>query len=550
MLNPMRKSLLRWTVVLAIVFATMAAVPATADSPAAPVFESSACPDDTFPPDVAVDCGFVTVPENRSQPNGTTIKVAAALVHATDSNVKDDPIVFLDGGPSFGAISSFALGAYFSGASFIQDRDLILVDTRGTGLSQPRLGCPEFDRASVASTYSKPFVDSDYAKNYKVAIAACRDRLTGDGIDLSAYNSAESAADLDAIRQALGYDQWNLLAWSADGVLGLTYMRLFPDGIRSSIIDSGQSAQWLGGLDYARGNAQRVEKVFAGCAANAACNALYPNIRTLFFNQVHQLQAHPALIPIPAFEPRPVTIRFDGTWLYNEVSYGIFPGNKYEPEHIHDLLSDIWRMTHGELKRVMQEHFGTGPQESDNDSAFAEGKTMSYVCHDVVGFISQSDLNQAALDVPELAPLILDPNFDLPTGPAGCRIWGVGVAAPAQHQPVSSTIPTLVLAGEYDGGGGVPPLITRQIPPTLPNSFYYEFPAGAHGQLADFNNASPCARTIAAQFLDAPSVRPDSGCIASVAPIDYTPPPDPLASAAKGVAPSPFDVRHFGWAHR
>jgi hypothetical protein len=96
------------------------------------------------------------------------------------------------------------------------------------------------------------------------------------------------------------------------------------------------------------------------------------------------------------------------------------------------------------------------------------------------------------------------------------------VADPVRHRPVSSTIPTLVLAGEYDGG--VPPLITRQIQPTLPNSFFYEFLAGSHGQLADFNNASPRARTIATQFLDEPTRRPDSSCMASVAPFDFTPP--------------------------
>lgn len=49
----------------------------------------------------------------------------------------------------------------------------------------------------------------------------------------------------------------------------------------------------------------------------------------------------------------------------------------------------------------------------------------------------------------------------------------MGVADPAQHQPVRSSIPTLVLAGEYDGA--VPPLVVRQIPPTLRRSFSYAF---------------------------------------------------------------------------
>lgn len=286
----------------AIVTLTAAAIlagPAGAAIASAPVFRASPCPAEVFPPTVVVDCGTVAVPESRAQPHGRTIRVAAAIVRAPASRAKREPIVFLDGGPSFGAIASFALDYYFAGASYIEDRDVVLVDTRGTGLSQPRLGCPELDQASVASGYSKPFVDSSYVEDTGAALAACRDRLTRAGIDLSAYNSAESAADLDDLRRALGYRRSNLVAFSADGVLGLTYMRLHPDGIRSAIIDSGQSPQHLADLDYLRGNTEQLERVFAGCAASAACNATYPNIRALFFDLVHRLQKHPAVISIP-----------------------------------------------------------------------------------------------------------------------------------------------------------------------------------------------------------------------------------------------------------
>jgi pimeloyl-ACP methyl ester carboxylesterase len=86
---------------------------------------------------------------------------------------------------------------------------------------------------------------------------------------------------------------------------------------------------------------------------------------------------------------------------------------------------------------------------------------------------------------------------------------------------VHSSIPTLVLAGEYDIG--VPPFIVRQIPPALPRSFYYEFPAAPHIQLANDNPVSSCARSITDQFLNAPTTRPNSSCIRSLPPFDFTP---------------------------
>lgn len=487
---------------------------------AANTFQLMQCPPDIFPATVRVDCGFVNVPENRAHPNGRVIQVAAAVVHAPAQQPKQDPIVFLDGGPSFGAISPFALDAYFAGASFIEDRDLILVDTRGTGLSQPRLGCPEFDEADESSFYSSPYVWSSFAEDMTQAVTDCHDRLVADGIDLAAYNSAESAADLDALRRALGYKEWNLVAISADGVLGLTYMRLYPKDIRSAIIDSGASLQHNWDIDYLRGQNQQLERIFAGCAANPACNAAYPNLRTVFFDLVAQLQAQPVDIAQPDFPGGPIIHHVDGVAFYLDMLGIIFPGDNFSSDGIRPGLAQIWHVAHGGLTEFYQGFFDFEPF-FDYDSFIARGKTVSYVCRDLVAFETRADFNRAAREIPGLASFFLDQNNFLPTGPIGCQIWDVGRAENAQHRPLVSSIPTLVLAGEYDAA--MPPLIVRQIPGALSNSFYYEFPAGAHMQLASYNTASTCARSITAQFLDEPKKKPNSSCIESLPPFDFTP---------------------------
>jgi len=518
--------------VLIVPAGSLAAMPrsarATSFASSTPTFHLVACPPDVFPAGTRVDCGFVVVPEDRAHPNRRTIQVAAALVHAPGAQPKADPIVFLDGGPSFGAIHPFALDSYFAGAPFAQDHDIVLVDTRGTGYSVPNLACPEVDDAYVGAFYSKPNVNSQALPIVGGAISACHDRLAASGIDLAAYNSAESAADLDVLRQALGYRRWDLFALSADGVLGLTYMRLFPDGIRSAVIDSGQSTQYLPGLDYWRGFTEQLEAIFTGCAANAGCNAAYPHLRDVFYDLVRRLQAHPVTVSIPDFQPNPVSIRVNGAAFYLDALHEIFPGNEFAPDSIHGLMSEIWRSAHGEMVAVYRERLGTGPATNDHANDFMPlGKTMSYVCHDGTNFITRADLRRAARDIPALASIFLDPHYDFsngdadPTSPAGCSLWHVGVAAPIQHDPVTSSIPTLVLAGEYDGG--VPAYIVRQIPPTLRNSFFYDFPAAAHLQLASYNVDSACARSIATEFLANPFARPDGSCITSLAPFDFTP---------------------------
>jgi pimeloyl-ACP methyl ester carboxylesterase len=524
--------------VIAVLTVVVTAVPAIASAQSGPSttalqsrpeFVSTACPDDTFPPDRDVDCGYVVVPEDRSHPGGRQITVAAAVVRATATRPAADPIVFVQGGPSVGAIASFPLDFYLAGADFAENHDLVLVDTRGTGLSRPRLGCPEFDRAAVRAFYSGRSINSRALPIYTAAIRHCRDRLQDKGINLAAYSSAESAADLDALRRALGVGRWNVLADSADGVLGLTYLRLFPGHIRSLILDSAASPQMLWGLDYDRGLHQELESIFAGCRANDACRAAYPGIRQRFYEMVADLNAHPRVITLPRFTPHPVRLVLDGAGLYADAVSQIFPGDRDFAENIHPLLDMMWAETHGELVPVYRDLLGTGPVTNDHtDDVVAQGKSMSYLCHDQVGFITAGDRRRAARDIPALAPRYLAPSYDLadgfvvPASPAGCRVWPVGVADPDQFQPVTSSVPTLVLSGEYDTG--IPPYVVRQIPPTLSHSTYVEFPASAHLQLASYNPGSDCARAIASDFLDHPGRSPDISCVATLPPFDFTPP--------------------------
>lgn len=526
------RRLARLVVVGIAALGTLATVePTAAAAPApAPKFHALTCPADTFPPGVRVTCGFIRVPERRAHPNGRTITVAAAILHSSAPHPRPDPIVFLDGGPSFGAISSFAPSAYFDHAGYSKRRDVILVDTRGTGLSRPRLGCPEIDRAEVDAFYSGSSLNSRALPIFRHAMRACRHRLTARNIHLAAYNSAESAADLNALRRALGVQRWNLLAISADGTLGLTYMRRYADHIRSAVVDSGFSTQMLWQLDGDRGLARQLGRIFRGCRATASCHAAYPGLRHDFYRKVHRLQAHPVTITFPDFQPHPVQLTLDGVGLYADAIYSIFPGDKFNPNEIPALLDRLWRETHGQLVSVYRDLIGTGPVTNDHASDFVpQGKSLSYICRDQSNFTTERDLRRAARDLPPFAPRYLDPDFDLVDGgagfisPAGCAVWKVGRADPVQHRPTHSDIPTLVLAGEYDGG--VPAYIVHQVVAGLTRARYYKFPASPHLQLASYNVDSSCARRIATEFLAHPAAKPDSSCIDDLPPLDFTIPP-------------------------
>ena len=491
-----------------------------ADSASAPSFVIGPCPVE-FDTTHKVDCGTIQVPENRSNPNSRMITVSAAIVHATSKHPKADPIVYQNGGPSFPTLVPWAMEV-FDGTTLPDDRDVILIDQRGEGSSVPRFFCPELNQADREDFFAKPYIGAGAHDRYQAAIKACYDRWTATGADLSGYNSAETVTDMEALRKALGIKQWNIWFISADGVIGTTYLRLYPSSIRSAVLDSPQSNTMKIGLDYLRGHMQLLEKALAGCAANTACNAKYPNLRSVLYAYVADLNRHPAQFFVTVGGRKIKVLENGATFLKDEASEVL-------PWSVQDVFSEIWRSAHGELQQVIQDQFGdelpTFTDWDDVDFGSAYGKTMSYLCHDVVGFETQADFNQLAADYPPLAPWIFDPFFDYMFGKTACDVWTNGLADPAQHNRFNSPVPTLITIGEYDGDGGVTPNISREIAASLPNSYTVEFPATGHIPLYPYpgDPIQSCAQSIVTQFLAMPTKRPDGSCIATLPQMDFTP---------------------------
>ena len=158
-----------------------------------------------------VRCGFLVVPEDRSQPKGHTIRLAVAIFKTPNPNPAPDPLLVLGGGPGEPLLATAGpmINAN-SFAFFAPGRDVILLDQRGAGYSQPSLNCQTNE-----------------------TVQACHDRLVKEGINLNAYTTLEDAADVHDLVRALGYQQVNLEGDSYSTRLALTVMRLYPADLRS-----------------------------------------------------------------------------------------------------------------------------------------------------------------------------------------------------------------------------------------------------------------------------------------------------------------------------
>jgi pimeloyl-ACP methyl ester carboxylesterase len=99
--------------------------------------------------------------------------------------------------------------------------DVIVLDQRGTGLSLPRLDCP----GSIRFPFEVAIERGSAIESLETAARACAQRWRAEGVDLSAYNVAESAEDIEDLRLALGAEKLRLLAGSWGTHLALAAIR-------------------------------------------------------------------------------------------------------------------------------------------------------------------------------------------------------------------------------------------------------------------------------------------------------------------------------------
>ncbi|MFF1496049.1 alpha/beta fold hydrolase [Streptomyces sp. NPDC058304] len=264
-------------------------------SPTAPRFVPGACPKPPEPIEALskARCGFLEVPENRSRPGGRTIKLAVAVIPAAAEKPAAEPVVFMAGGP--GADTSDDI-PFLVDSGLNKDRELIIMAQRGNLYDQPNLACPEVDRFNAQAVGLG--YDAQQAEQLMLkAVKDCRRRLTADGVDLSAYNSTENAADFADLRKALDIPRWNVYGYSYGSNLALTYLRLHPEGIRAAAIDSIAPPQVVT-LPWTCGStAEGIHNIFEACAAQPACKDRYPDLPRMLTEQVRKLEAHPLTPP-------------------------------------------------------------------------------------------------------------------------------------------------------------------------------------------------------------------------------------------------------------
>ena len=464
-------------------------------------------------PGETVDCGYLTVSELHSEPEGAMIRIPVAIFRSYSDDPAPDPIIYLAGGPGEHALESMEI-SFSRFKPFLADRDLIVFDQRGTGYSEPSLDCPEF----INLTYE--YLDQSLSPEESGALitdafASFRHRLVSEGVDLSAYNSAENAADLNDLRIALGYEEWNLYGVSYGTRLAQTAMRDYPEGIRSVILDSTYPLAANLYTEMSANCARAFRVFFDGCAFDPVCTETYPDLEGTFYELVDQLNGSPITIPVThPFTGNSSDMLVDGDELISFLFQSLYSTDLIPvlPKIIYDICDEKY-----EIFALLMGAFLADAK------SMSIGMYYSVQCGEEAHFAKPEEYATSSLDYPELQGI-----FD-PSSPEGgicsmCEIWDVEESSPIENEPVVSDIPTLILAGQYDPV--TPPAWGQMVAQSLENSFYFEFPGIGHGAAI---SGKECPLNITLAFLDDPTAKPDGSEIAEMGGPDFLVPETEIA---------------------
>jgi pimeloyl-ACP methyl ester carboxylesterase len=166
--------------------------------------------------DIVAATGLLSLPQKHESPEAGSLRIAV-LVLKTPAAEPEPPLFFLIGIPS----SATAMGDAEMWAPYLASSDVVLIDQRGTGRSEPRL---IWDQAPLRA--EKLFGGAEAATAHAIETAeVVRHFAEQRGVHLGAFNTKESARDIEAVRAALGYETIRLVAHSGGTHLAFEYLR-------------------------------------------------------------------------------------------------------------------------------------------------------------------------------------------------------------------------------------------------------------------------------------------------------------------------------------
>jgi pimeloyl-ACP methyl ester carboxylesterase len=418
---------------------------------------------------VLAECGELSVPENPSDSNGRRIRLNIARVPAINRHKQPDPLFVLAGGPGMAATTFYASAA-FSFERIHRDRDIVLVDQRGTGHSNP-LSCALDDN------------DLYRASDAEVAADARRCLTTLEKTaNVAFYTTSIAVRDLDSVRAALGYQRINLYGVSYGTRVAQHYVRRFPARTRSVILDGVVPPQLALGTATALNAERALTSILERCANDNECKKHFGDPFVSYHALRNSLQARP--VPVRLADPTSgESSRFDftGYHLATVLRLGSYTAEQAAllPLMLHSATESANFTPLASQFLLVNRSYG---------DVLAYGMHNSVVCTEDVPFWDLAKLNRAELEKTYLGTAQLDGLHSI------CSVWPRGPIDPDFHAPLRTDVPVLLLSGSDDPV--TPPGDAEVARSGFTHSVHVVLKGFGHGQLT-----APCVDGVMASFV-------------------------------------------------
>ena len=444
-------------------------------------------------PTVEAQCGQFEVAENPAQPQGRRIKLNLARLPATGKgNAQPDPVFFLAGGPGQAATQ---LAPQINAAlrEVRKQRDIILVDQRGTGQSNP-LDCKDAKGQPLELDATRMPTEAELADFARQCVASLEGRA-----DPRFYTTTHAIADLDAVRAAMGADKINLVGGSYGTRVAQQYATRHADHTRTVVIDGVAPNALVVGGEFARTLERSLQLQQAQCAQQPQCRQRFGGDLVA---RLKALKAKLNAAPVEVAYRDPTTHQLKRDTLTGDMVSGLAQGVSYVPQVAAMLPLVVSEAEQGRYEPLM----GIAQVWSGQVSGqMNRGMQWSVVC---------------AEDAPRFRADPADAGTVLGDGLgrlffAACAVWPKGDVPRDFHAPFRSSLPTLLLSGELDPV--TPPSYGDEVAKGLGNARHIVLRGQAHGTLA-----VGCMPKLLGQFIERADPKSlDTKCLDSQT---YTPP--------------------------
>lgn len=434
-------------------------------------------------------CGKYEVFEDRKAKSGRKIALNLLLLPALSAKAAPDPLFYLAGGPG-GAATTYATAWFMT--RLRRERDVVLIDQRGTGQSNPLQCNLNGDRNDMRGYFTEFYSEA--------ALINCRTELEKVA-NLTLYTTEIAMDDLDEVRSALGYQLINLYGGSYGTTAALSYLRQHPKQVRAVAVFGVAPPDFKLPLPFAKGVQNAMDRLIADCAADPTCRTAFPDLRKEFEEILAKLDQGPVNVTaMNVVTKQPQTLTLSRSAFVDIVRMLL-----YFPPTISLLPAMIHKASIGDFSTLVTVAFQVINQI---DGQIARGMQLSVICAEDLPFVTEQEI------VRESAGTFYG-DARARAFVKACEKWPKGTVSPNFATPVKADAPVLLISGDVDPV--TPPWIAEAAARHLPNGRQFRIPNGSH-------YSYECSENLIADFIERGTTQGlDASCLEQIKRLPFNP---------------------------